>query len=106
MKRSVVILPLARSDLREIGLYLAKRSLEVSKRFILAVNRTLEYLLGSPESGEKRNYSNPEYTSIRIWQVSGFSNYLIFYRVNETDLTIVRVLHGTRDYETIFNEDT
>ena len=33
MKRSIVILPLARSDLYEIGLYLSERNLAVSKRF-------------------------------------------------------------------------
>ena len=104
MKRSVVILPLARSDLYETGLYLSERDFEVSKRFNQAVNRTLEYLLDSPESGERRDYSNPEYADMRIWQVFGFPNHLIFYRVNATDLTVVRVLHGARDYETVFND--
>jgi plasmid stabilization system protein ParE len=51
MKRSIVILPLARFDLYEIGLYLSERDLAVSKRFNRAVDRTLEYLLASPESG-------------------------------------------------------
>ena len=74
MKRSIVILPLARSDLYEIGLYLAERDVAVSKRFNRAVDRTLEYLLDSPKSGEKRNYSNPEYANMRIWQVDGFPN--------------------------------
>ena len=104
MKQSIVILPLARSDLYEIGLYLSERNLAVSKRFNRAVDRTLEYLLDSPESGEKRNYSNPAYANMRIWQVDGFSNYLIFYRLNGEQLEVLRVLHGARDYETIFNE--
>ena len=106
MKRSIVILPRAHSDLYEIGLYLSERSLETSKRFNRAVDRTLEYLLKAPESGEKRNYSNPEYANIRIWQVSGFPNHLIFYRVGDMDITVVRVLHGARDYDTIFNDET
>ena len=105
MKRSIVILPLARSDLYEIGLYLAERDVAVSKRFNRAVDRTLEYLLASPKSGEKRNYSNPEYANMRIWQVDGFPNHLIFYRVDTTALTVIRVLHGARDYETMFNEE-
>jgi len=104
MKRHLVILPLARFDLYEIGLYLSERDLDVSKRFNRAVDRTLEYLLESPESGERRDYSNPQYANMRIWQVSGFSNYLIFYRVDKTDLTVVRVIHGARDYDTMFNE--
>ena len=105
MKRHLVILPLARFDLYEIGLYLSERDLDVSKRFNRAVDRTLEYLLESPESGERRDYSNPEYANMRVWQVSGFRNYLIFYRVNDTDITVVRVIHGARDYDTMFNEE-
>ena len=106
MKRSIVILPCARSDLYEIGLYLSERSLEASKRFNRAVDRTLEYLLKAPESGEKRNYSNPNYANIRIWQVSGFPNHLIFYRPQDDRLEVLRVLHGARDYDTIFNDET
>jgi len=105
MKRSLVILPRARSDLYEIGLYLSERDLAVSKRFNRAVDRTLEYLLGAPESGEKRDYSNPEYANMRIWQVSGFPNHLIFYRGDKTSITVVRIIHGARDYETMFNEE-
>jgi len=104
MKRSIVILPHARTDLYEIGLYLSERDLAVSKRFNRAVDHTLKYLLDAPESGEKRDYSNPEYANMRIWQVFGFPNHLIFYRGNETGITVVRVLHGARDYETMFNE--
>ena len=105
MKRSIVILPLARSDLYEIGCYLSERDLAVSKRFNRAVDRTLQYLLDAPESGERRDYSNPAYANVRIWRVDGFPNHLIFYRANETDLTVVRVIHGARDYDTMFNEE-
>ena len=105
MKMSIVFLPHARSDLYEIGLYLSERDLAVSKRFNQAVDRTWEYLLDAPESGEKRDYSNPEYANIRIWQVFGFPNHLIFYRGTETGITVVRVLHGARDYETMFNKE-
>jgi len=104
MKRSLVILPLAHSDLYEIGLYLSERSLEVSKRFTRAVNRSIQFLLKALRSGERRSYSNPEYAGMRVWQVSDFSNYLIFYRADETTLTVVRVIHGARDYDTMFNE--
>jgi len=84
MNRSIVILPRARSDLYEIGLYLLERDLAVSKRFNRAVDHTLKYLLDAPESGEKRSYSNPEYANMRIWQVFGFPNHLIFVSVPGT----------------------
>jgi len=40
---------------------------------------------------------------IRFRTISGFSNYLIFYRQVDTVLEIIRVLHGARDYEDLFD---
>jgi len=42
---------------------------------------------------------------MRMWLVSGFSNYLIFYRPKEDMLQILRVIHGARDYMAIFEND-
>jgi toxin ParE1/3/4 len=43
------------------------------------------------------SYSNVGYGS-RIGLRAGFSgNYVVYYRPAETELTIVRILHGARD---------
>ena len=96
--------PTVQVDIAEIGFYLAQRSRTVEDRFYKAVDHSIQFLLKAPRSGERRSYSNPEYADMRVWQVSGFSNYLIFYRADETTLTVVRVIHGARDYDTMFNE--
>ncbi|MCL2744685.1 MAG: type II toxin-antitoxin system RelE/ParE family toxin [Planctomycetaceae bacterium] len=38
-------------------------------------------------------------------RVYRFPNHLIFYRSKDDMLQILRVLHGARDYETIFNDN-
>ncbi len=32
-----------------------------------------------------------------------FGNYLIFYRIEQNRIDVVRILHGARDYEKLFN---
>ncbi len=40
--------------------------------------------------------------SLRVWSVY---SYLIFYRPDSIPLQIIRVLHGSRDIETIIESD-
>ena len=42
---------------------------------------------------------------IRYRTISGFRNYLIFYRRVDDILEVVRLLHGARDYEQFFEEN-
>lgn len=34
-----------------------------------------------------------------------FGNYLIFYIVQDTTVTVLRILHGARDYESILSDE-
>ena len=95
----------AQADIAEIGFYYAQRSREVESRFYLAVDKTVRTLAKSPELGERCRFRNPETKGMRVWQVSGFSKYLIFYRIKGDVLEILRVFHGARDYGTIFNDE-
>jgi toxin ParE1/3/4 len=95
--------PEARIDIAEIGLYFAERNQEVESRFYLELDKTIRMLADSPNLGERCQFRNPETKGMRIWQVSKFSNYLIFYLPKDDQLDVVRVIHGARDYAAIFN---
>ena len=95
----------ASADIEEISFYFAQRAPDVTDRFYQAVKRTIQQLLRSPALGERCRFRNPATKGMRIWQVDGFSNYLIFYRLNGEQLEILRILHGARNYETMFNEE-
>jgi toxin ParE1/3/4 len=43
-----------------------------------------------------------EYHGLRKFSVG---DYLIFYRQSQDDIEIIRILHGSRDIESIFNQD-
>ena len=94
----------ARFDIAEIGYYFAQQAPGVEERFYLAFNKTICHLASSPNLGERCQFRNPKTKGMRVWQVDGFSNYLIFYRPKDGVLQILRVIHGARDYATIFNK--
>ena len=96
----------ARQDIADIFDYLDQRSETVADRFYDAVEQTVQRLLKSPKLGELCRFRNPKTKGMRVWQVSGFPNHLIFYRPQEDRLEVLRVLHGARDYDTIFNDET
>jgi toxin ParE1/3/4 len=42
---------------------------------------------------------------IRLWRIRGFERYLIFYRPIPDGIEVIRVLHGARDIDTIFERE-
>jgi plasmid stabilization system protein ParE len=95
----------AYSDIAEIGYYFARKAPENEDRFYQALDETLHLLASAPELGERCQFHNPKTVGIRVWQVAGFSNYLVFYRSNDAVLQVLRVVHGVRDYPAIFEKE-
>ena len=88
-------------DIADIASYFDERSDGISERFHQAVGETVEMLRRNPELGER--FHADLTGQIRFRTISGFRNYLIFYRRVDTVLEILRVLHGARDYEDLFD---
>ena len=42
---------------------------------------------------------------MRSWAVSGFENYLIFYRPQSEGIEVVRFVHGARDIPSLLDEE-
>ena len=103
MSRLIHKLPEARQDLVEIADYLAQDSLSPSDRFLEAADKTFEFLGSMPDIGSPWESENPALAGLRVWPVSGFKRYLVFYRSTEDSIQIVRVLHAARDIESIFD---
>ena len=97
----VVIAATARGDLAEIGDYIAKESPERALAFVNAIRAALLRLGDAP-----RAYPVvPRYGDAGVRRRS-FRGYLIFYRVDPAAVTVLRVLHGARDYERLLFPDT
>ena len=104
MKRGKIrFKPAADADVDEIFAYIAKDNLDSSVRFMQAVYEDAVHLAEMPGAGRMREFQAADLADIRSWPVTGFRNYLIFYRPVEGGILVIRVLHGARDIDAIFD---
>jgi toxin ParE1/3/4 len=89
------------SDLEELGAFIAKDNPSAAAEVVHQLRSSFELLSRMPELGrEVRNIKTSE--KLRMWLSPAFRNYLIFYRELPDGVEIVRVLHGARDIQRIF----
>jgi toxin ParE1/3/4 len=85
-------------DLIEHYVYLAEQAgMETAERFLANADKTFEELSRHPGLGVALSLRSTRLAGLRKWQVSGFDNVLIFYMPRVAGVTIVRVLHASRD---------
>ena len=102
--REVVELPSAGQDIKDILNDLVDRENSLlALKFIDALREAYEDLSSFPEIGAIREFKKAE--TLRLWCLTTFKNYLLFYRVTETKVEIVRILHGARNVDAIFHDD-
>jgi len=90
--------PRARLDVLEQATYLGEEATEeLALRFVDAVDAALRRLADTPEIGRLRQFRSPRLAGLRSWPVPGFPKHLIFYRVDEDLVDVIRVIHGARD---------
>jgi toxin ParE1/3/4 len=93
-------------DLDEQATFIQKDSPNAAIRFLAAADASFQRLASMPELGERQPFGRKELADLRVWQVRGFENYLIFYRPIEGGIEVVRVLHGARDIAAIFEDES
>ncbi len=92
-------------DLIELATYIAADNLNASDRFLAAAEEIFKQLAKMPEMGKLIQFSNPNLAGIRQQAIKGFKNYLVFYRLTNSGVEILRVIHGARDILEILDED-
>ena len=93
--------PQAALDAEEIFAYLLKQSFSLARRFNEAVADTLIAIRDDPTIGIRWQPQHGRLTDLWWKRVRGFKNYLIFYRSENGEVVVVRILHGARDLESI-----
>lgn len=96
---------LAQQDIDEHADYMARDRPRSALEFVDAVERALTRLADMPELGSPRAFRHTRLAGIRMWPVPGFHNYLIFYRVVDESIQVLRVLRAAQDYTRFFHED-
>jgi toxin ParE1/3/4 len=70
-----------------------------ARNFLRALSGDMKRLVDFPGLGTLRDFEHPKLQGLRSLPISGFTNYLIFYRATEKELQALRVIHGARDLE-------
>jgi toxin ParE1/3/4 len=91
----------ARRDVVEIGIYIGERNLAAAKRFRKAVTAACRKLADVPYLGSECESDNPRLHGLRTWTLRKFPNHVILYRPLPDGIEVVRVIHGSRDMDTL-----
>ena len=97
MNRQVRLQTPATLDLRDHYLYLLQQEPRTAERFALAIDTSFDRLLETPDLGFVGQFADTRLHDVRCWQVRGFQNHLIYYRITTDGIEVLRVLHGSRD---------
>lgn len=89
----------------EAAHFIARDSLDAAMRFFDAVDDAIGKLTSMPGMGPSREFENAKISGVRSWPITGFQNYLIFYRPTRQGIEVLRELHGARNIEAIFEDD-
>jgi toxin ParE1/3/4 len=92
----IIVSDEADNDLLLIFSYLHQQSSQAAETVVGELDRCIENLSSFPFSGVARPNLGPDVRSIVV------SPYLIFYAVRTDHITILRVLHGSRNIEAEF----
>jgi toxin ParE1/3/4 len=92
-------------DLPAIYEHIAEDNLEAAERVLKAIGSTFDIIASEPECGVLYRTRNPALQSIRMLPVSGYPNYLVFYRAQAEVVRILYVLHGAQHLVRLFRRD-
>jgi toxin ParE1/3/4 len=93
-----IIAPEAALDLDEISTYYAVQNIEAGEKLLDEFEAKCKYLVSFPNIGRS-------YKSLRAdLRGLSFSGYIIFYRVGDNIVEVLRVVSGSRDLEALFAE--
>src|SRR5277367_3821845 len=95
----VLIRPRALNDLVDIWTYIAESSTDQADAFVTLLDNKFKILARQPTMGRTRSELAIDLRSFAV------GRYIIFYLMGRRGVEIVRVLHGARDIESVFQED-
>ncbi|NJL82388.1 MAG: type II toxin-antitoxin system RelE/ParE family toxin [Chloroflexaceae bacterium] len=89
---------LASRDLNQIADYFAENNPEAGEKFFRAFNRKCQQLVTFLNSGKSYGTIRPGLRGLSL------EGYIIFYRVIDDSIEILRVISGRRNFPSLFEE--
>ncbi len=92
----VVVSPLAQADIDEIWDYIARDSIRNADRFVDRIEERFGLLAANPRLGIARD-------DLRLGlRRFGHARYLIYYRLRQGGIEVIRVIHGARNQRALW----
>jgi toxin ParE1/3/4 len=98
MNRRYLINILATQDLKEIVDYFTINNVEAGEQFFRKFERRCEQLVNFPNMGRRYAEIRPDLRGLLL------DGYIIFYRVLDDGIEILRVINARRDLPSIFED--
>ncbi len=105
MSLRIFITPKASRDLDDLFDYLNQNNPDTALRFFDSTRQTIAKLAQNPGIGSLYSVNNQRLTGLRKRGVKGFEKYLIFYIPQNELLSVVRIIHASRDLPTILEQE-
>ena len=103
-KRRLVFSDAAIADiLEQADWYTAQSGSRLSRRWEKAVTVAVDHVLNRPAAGAPCTFRSPALQNLRRTTISGFPKHLLFYRFDDEEVFVLRVVHGARDLERLFS---
>jgi toxin ParE1/3/4 len=97
--------PKIEDDLLEIWSFIAADNPEAAERVVSAAYRTFEMLAQNPKLGSRARLKKETVPETRQFVVTDFPTYMAYYRVLDDGVEILRVVHGARNIDSLFESD-
>lgn len=92
--------PQAFADLRQAARYLTiQQSERLANRFAASAEQTFLMLAAMPTMGALLETKLDQVAALRTWTIKGFERYVILYREITGGIEVLRILHGSRNWE-------
>lgn len=91
--------PLAQTDILDIWDFIADDSVAAADRWVDDLDAQFRMLATQPMMGRARDELAPRVRSVP------FGRYVVFYVPLDDGIDVVRVLHGARDIDAMFNPE-
>lgn len=89
-------------DYTEIVLRIQEANPVAAHQFCDEVEMALKLIATHPEIARLAGF--PKAPSTRIWPLRRYPNYVLLYRVTESEVVLLRLLHGARDLPPLAGE--
>jgi toxin ParE1/3/4 len=100
--KGIVIAPKAYADLEDYHEFIAQSNPAAALRFFDAARQTFAQIARFPEIGASYFAAMPS-QNLRKWHVKGFQKYLIFYRIQDASIVIIRIIYTARNVDQILS---